>query len=115
MKPAAPAKPRELPAAEAAPAAGLVDYQEGAFASREIFKKPTGSVTVFAFAAGQGLSGHTVPFEALVHVLEGEAEIRIAGQPHRVRGGEMILLPAHQPHALQAVQRFKMVLTRIRS
>jgi len=95
--------------------AELVSYQSGAVVSREILKKPTGTVTVFAFDQGQGLSEHTAPFDALVLVLEGEVEIRIAGQPHRLGSGEMILMPAHQPHALKALQRFKMLLTMIRS
>ena len=95
--------------------AEFVNYQDGAVVSREIVKKPTGKVTLFAFDAGQGLSEHTAPFDALVQVLEGEAEIMVSGQPHRVQGGEMILLPAGQPHALQAIQRFKMMLTMIRS
>ena len=101
--------------AEVALAAALVNYQDGSVVSREIVKKPTGSVTVFAFDEGQGLSEHTAPFDALVQVLEGEAEITIAGQPHRVQGGEMILMPAGQPHALKALKRYKMILTMIRS
>jgi quercetin dioxygenase-like cupin family protein len=97
--------------AETAKVADLVSYQEGSIVSREIVKKPTGTVTVFAFDEGQGLSGHTAPFDALVQVLEGEVEITIAG----MQGGEMILMPAQQPHALKAMQRFKMILTTIRS
>ncbi len=93
----------------------LASYQEGAVVSRELVKKPTGNVTIFAFDAGQGLSEHTAPFDALVQVLEGEVEILIAGRPHRVRGGQMLLMPAHQPHALKALERFKMILTMIRS
>jgi quercetin dioxygenase-like cupin family protein len=93
----------------------LAAYQEGAVVSREILKKPTGTVTAFAFDEDQGLSEHTAPFDALVQVLEGEVEIAIAGKPHRLVGGEMILMPAHQPHALKAIQRFKMILTMIRS
>ncbi len=95
--------------------AGYVNYQDGAVVSREIVRKPTGSVTIFAFDEGQGLSEHTAPFDALVQVLEGEADIMIAGQTHRVQGGEMILLPVGQIHALKAVKRFKMMLTMIRS
>jgi quercetin dioxygenase-like cupin family protein len=83
--------------------------------SREILKKPTGSVTVFAFDEGQGLSEHTAPFDALVQVVDGEAEITISGQPHRVASGRMILMPAGEPHALRARSRFKMILTMIRS
>ena len=101
--------------AQAARAVGLVNYQDGAIVSRELVKKPTGTVTVFAFAEGQGLSEHTAPFDALVQVLEGEVEIVIAGRPHRVTGGELILMPANRPHALKALTRFKMLLTMIRS
>lgn len=93
----------------------LVDYQEGSIVSREILKKDTGTVTVFAFAEGQGLSEHTAPFDALVYLIEGEAEITISGRPHRLQGGEMIIMPAHQPHALKALKRFKMMLVMIRS
>jgi quercetin dioxygenase-like cupin family protein len=83
--------------------------------SREIVRKATGSVTIFAFDQGQTLSEHTAPFDAVVQVFEGEFEITIAGNPHRVHGGEMILMPAQQPHALRALQRCKMILTMIRS
>jgi len=93
----------------------LVQYQVGSIVSREIVKKPTGTVTVFAFDERQGLSEHTAPFDALVHVLEGEVEISIAGQSHRLQSGQMILMPAQQPHALKAMKRFKMMLTMIRS
>ena len=101
--------------AETAKVADLVSYQEDSIVSHEILKKPTGTVTVFAFDEGQGLSEHTAPFDALVQVLEGEVEISIAGKLHRVQAGEMILMPAHQPHALKALQRYKMILTMIRS
>ncbi len=114
MKELPQSKPTGL-GAEVAMPAGLVNYQDGSIVSREIVKKPTGTVTVFAFDEGQGLSEHTAPFDALVHVLEGEAEITIAGKPHQVHGGEMILMPAHQPHALKALKRYKMILTMIRS
>ena len=110
-----PAKPKGLPAVQVTGTAGYVSYQDGAVVSREILKRTTGTVTMFAFDAGEGLSEHTAPFDALAQVLEGEAEITIASQPHRVCGGEMILLPAGQPHALKATQRFKMMLTMIRS
>ena len=109
------ANTKDLPAAQAARADDLVSYQDGAVVSRQIIKKPTGNVTLFAFDQEQGLSEHTAPFDALVQVVEGEAEITIAGQPHRLQGGEMILMPAGQPHALKALQRFKMILTMIRS
>ena len=93
----------------------LVSYQDGAVVSRIILKRETGNVTLFAFDAGQELSEHTTPYDALVQVVDGEAAITIAGQPHRLRAGDMILMPAHQPHALKAVSRFKMLLTMIRS
>jgi len=106
---------RSMLAAETAKTADLVSYQEGSIVSREIVKKSTGTVTVFAFDEGQALSEHTAPFDALVHVLEGEVEITIAGKLHRLQSGEMILMPAQQSHALKAMQRFKMILTMIRS
>jgi len=93
----------------------LIDYQGDAVVSREILKGKAGTVTVFAFDAGQGLSEHTAPFDALVQVLDGEAEVTISGKSHKVVAGELILLPANLPHALKAVQRFKMMLTMIRS
>ncbi|MFN8006314.1 MAG: cupin domain-containing protein [Terriglobia bacterium] len=96
-------------------AAGWVAYQEGAVVSREILKRKTGTVTLFAFDQGQGISEHTTPFDALVFVLEGHVEIRISGQPFHLQAGQMILMPADLPHALQAVTRFKMILTLIRS
>ena len=100
---------------QAARPSDLVDYQSDAIVSREVLKKKIGSVTLFAFDAGQGLSEHTAPFDALVQVLDGEAEITIAGKRHRVDAGELILMPANRPHALKAVQRFKMMLIMIRS
>lgn len=115
MQPEKPSKPKGLAGAEVAKADELVNYQDGSIVSREILKKPSGTVTVFAFDEGQGMSEHTSPFDALVHVLDGEAEISIAGKSHSVRSGEMILMPANQPHALKAASRFKMVLTMIRS
>ncbi len=105
----------ELPVAEPVRLLDLVAYQEGAVVSRTLLKRPTGTVTMFAFDRGQGLSEHTAPFDALVHVLEGEAEIVIAGRANRVPAGEMIVMPANQPHALTARLPFKMLLTMIRS
>lgn len=93
----------------------LINYQTGAVVSRQILKKDKGNVTLFAFDEGQGLSEHTAPFDALVHVLEGEAEIAIAGVSHLLKAGEMILMPADQPHAVKALKPFKMILTMIRS
>ena len=92
-----------------------MDYQSGSIVSREIVKGATGRVTLFAFDEGEGLSEHTSPFNALVQIIEGEAEITVSGQPHHVKAGELILMPAQQPHALKALKRFKMILTMIRS
>lgn len=93
----------------------LVDYQAGSVVSREIISRKTGTVTLFAFEAGQGLSEHTAPFDALVNVLDGEVEIVIDGKPSRVKQGEMIIMPANHPHSLKAIGKFKMALTMIRS
>ena len=114
MEPNTKPKSKKLPT-KVAKATELVNYQEGSIVSREIMKSPGGTVTVFAFDQEQGLSEHTAPFDALVQVLEGEVEITIAGKPHQVHVGELILMPAQQPHALKALQRFKMILTMIRS
>jgi len=94
---------------------GLVDYQNGAIVSRTIVDKPTGTVTVFAFDRGQALSEHTAPFDAMVQVLDGRAEITIEGKPFDVAAGQMLIMPADKPHALTAAERFKMLLTMIRS
>jgi quercetin dioxygenase-like cupin family protein len=93
----------------------LIDYQEGSVVSRQIIKKDIGTVTAFAFDAGEGLSEHTAPFDALVYVYDGEAEITIAGETSRVARGELIIMPAHKPHSLQAGTNFKMMLVMIRS
>ena len=93
----------------------LVGYQDGSVVSREIISQPTGTVTVFAFDKGQGLSEHTAPFDALVYVIDGKAEISISGRRHDLSGGEMIIMPAHQPHGLKATDKFKMALVMIRS
>lgn len=95
--------------------ADLVDYQDNSVVSREIIKKETGRVSVFAFDKNEGLSEHTAPFDALVYILDGEAEITISGKPFHLKKGEMIIMPAHEPHALKAVQKFKMLLTMIKS
>ena len=92
----------------------LVDYQEGSIVSRTIIKKKTGTVTLFAFDEGQGLSEHTTPFDALVYILDGEAEITISGKTLRLGEGEIVIMPANQPHALKAVKKFKMILTMIK-
>ena len=92
-----------------------IDYQAGAVVSKEISKKPTGTITLFAFDKGQGLSEHTAPFDASVVIVDGQAEIMISGERHQVKAGEMIVMPANHPHALQAKERFKMLLIMIRS
>jgi quercetin dioxygenase-like cupin family protein len=103
------------PKAQILPLQQMAAYQDGAIVSRQITKAETGNVTLFAFDAGQELSEHTAPFDALVHVIEGQAEITIAGQSFRVDAGEAIILPAGQPHAVKALQPFKMLLTMIRA
>jgi len=94
--------------------ASLVQYQDGAIVSREIVSQPTGTVTAFAFDAGEQLSEHTTAFDAMVIDLDGEADIIIGGKANRVKPGEMIIMPAAVPHALRAVTRFKMLLVMIR-
>lgn len=93
----------------------LIDYQDGSIVSREIIRKDTGTVTLFAFDVGQGLSEHTAPFDALVYVTDGEAEVTIAGRPFILDPGQVIIMPANEPHAVKAVTRFKMLLVMIRS
>lgn len=93
----------------------LIDYQDGSVVSREIVRKNTGTITLFAFDEGQGLSEHTTPFDALVYILDGEAEITISRKPFSVSIGEMIIMPANQPHAVKATRKFKMLLIMIRS
>ncbi len=99
---------------EIATPSDLVKYQDGSIVSRVLVKNPNGTVTIFAFDEGQALSEHMVPYDALVHVLEGEVEITIDGTTHHLHSCEMILLPASQPHAVNALKRFKMILTMIR-
>jgi quercetin dioxygenase-like cupin family protein len=93
----------------------LVDYQDGAVVSRTLIKKPTGTVTLFAFDAAQELSEHTSPFDALVAVLDGELEITISGSPLRLTAGQLVIMPAEKPHALRAIRRAKMMLVMVRS
>jgi quercetin dioxygenase-like cupin family protein len=95
--------------------ADLITYQEGAVVSRQIVKAEAGNVTLFAFDKGQELSEHTAPFDALVHVLDGEVEIRISGKPFTLKAGEAIVMPANEPHAVKALAKFKMLLTMIRA
>ena len=93
----------------------LVAYQKGSVVSRTIIDKKAGTVTLFSFDEGQGLSEHTAPFDALVYLLDGEAEISISGKPFHLKNGDMIIMPANQPHALKALKGFKMLLIMIRS
>ena len=93
----------------------LIEYQEGSVVSRTILDKETGTVTLFAFDEGQGLSEHTTPFDALVHTLDGEVEVTISGRKFPLKKGKMIIMPANKPHALKATKRFKMLLTMIKS
>jgi len=108
-------EPTESLTAKALKLVDLVTYQNGTVVSRVIVKQKTGNVSLFAFDAGQELSEHTAPFDALANVLEGEVEITISGAPIRVTAGEIVIMPANQPHALKAISRFKMMLTMIRS
>jgi len=102
------------PKSEALHMAELVNYQDGSVVSRQITKADAGNVTLFAFDKDQELSEHTAPFDAFVQVLEGEAEIRISGKPYHLGTGDAIIMPADEPHAVFALQRFKMLLTMIR-
>ena len=91
-----------------------VDYTQGGVISKQVTKNRAGNITIFSFDKGQGLSEHTAPFDAFVQVLDGEAEIRIDGVPHVLKKGACIIMPANHPHALKAIERFKMLLTMIR-
>ncbi len=93
----------------------LIDYQERSVVSREIVRKETGTVTIFAFDKGEGLSEHSAPFDAMVQIVDGKAIITIGGEENTVQKGEMIIMPANVPHALHAVEKYKMILTMIRS
>ncbi len=93
----------------------LIEYQKGSVVSKTLIDKKAGTITLFAFAEGQGLSEHVAPFDALVSILDGEAEISIAGNPFRVKAGEIIIMPANKPHALKAITQYKMMLVMIRA
>ena len=93
----------------------LIDYQTASVVSKTIIKQPAGTVTLFAFDKSEGLSEHTTPFDALVNLVDGEAEITIAGKVNLVKKGEMILMPANQPHVLKAKERFKILLVMIKN
>lgn len=94
--------------------ASLIEYQPGAIVSRQISKYDNGNITLFAFGEGQELSEHTAPYDALVHVLDGKTEVRISSIPFLLQGGDAILMPANEPHALKAISNFKMLLTMIK-
>ncbi|MCK4296259.1 MAG: cupin domain-containing protein [Candidatus Marinimicrobia bacterium] len=101
--------------AEAQNLLDLVDHQEGTVVSKTLIEKKAGSVTLFAFDQGQGLSEHTAPFDAMVCVLDGKAEVTISGNPIDLGRGEMVIMPANKPHALKALEKFKMMLIMIKS
>lgn len=93
----------------------LVSYQDGSVVSKTLIDKKIGTLTMFSFGAGQGLSEHTAPFDAVVQVVDGEAEVVINGEPQTVSAGQLIIMPANVPHELKAVKPFKMLLTMIRA
>ena len=103
------------PSSEILKVTALVDYQNGAVVSRQIVKADGGNVTLFAFDRGQELSEHTAPYDALVHVLDGQTEIRISGKSYELNTGDAIIMPANIPHAVKAILRFKMLLTMIKA
>jgi quercetin dioxygenase-like cupin family protein len=102
-----------IPKSEILDLTALAEYQTGAVVSRQVVKAAGGNVTLFAFDEGQELSEHTAPFDALVHILDGEVEIKISGQLYQLKAGEGIIMPANTPHALLARKQFKMLLTMI--
>jgi quercetin dioxygenase-like cupin family protein len=93
---------------------GLLDYQQGSVVSRTIIKNPAGTVTLFAFDQGEGLSEHTAPFDAMVHIVDGAAKITVSGNPYNLKAGDVIVMPRNEPHALHASERFKMLLVMIK-
>ncbi len=93
----------------------LVSYQDESVVSRTLIDKKTGTITLFAFSKGQSLSEHTTPFDAMVYILDGKAEVTILGNPNTLESGQMIVMPANKPHSLKAIENFKMLLTMIRS
>ena len=93
----------------------LINYQDGSVVSKEIIRKDTGTVTLFAFDKGQVLSEHTAPFDAFVYVFDGEAGVTISGKPHNLKAGDAIVMPVNKPHALKATERFKMLLAMVKS
>jgi len=105
----------ETPMAQVMNLASMVAYQEGSVVSRTLIDKKVGTVTLFAFAVGQGLSEHTAPFDAMVYLLDGEADVSISGKPYHLKNGDMLIMPANKPHALKAARSFKMLLVMVRS
>ena len=95
--------------------ANILDYQPAAIVSRTLLDNDAGSITIFAFDRAQGLSEHTAPYDATVQIIEGAAEIKISGKPSRLKAGELIIMPANKPHALRALEKFKMLLIMLRS
>ena len=110
-----PVAPGELVPAKAVALAGLVDYVAGSVVSRSLLKRPTGTITLFAFDAGQGLSEHQAPYDAFVQVVDGVGTLRIGGKEVLARAGETVVMPANVPHAVHATERFKMLLVMVRS
>ncbi|MCW3985104.1 MAG: cupin domain-containing protein [Candidatus Bathyarchaeota archaeon] len=108
-------KSKEKLVVQAANLTDLINYQEEAVVSRTLIDKKAGTVTLFAFDKGQGLSEHIAPFDALVHLLDGQAEIVISGKALYLKEGEVVIMPANKSHSLKAVKRFKMILTMIKS
>lgn len=93
----------------------LINYQSGSVVSREIIKKTNGNITLFAFDKDEGLSEHTAPFDAVVQIIEGEAEIKLSGNNHKLKTGDIIIMPAGEPHSVKALEKFKMLLTMVKS
>ena len=108
-------KKKEKLEAKATQLADLIDYQDDSVVSRTLIDKEAGTVTLFAFDEGQGLSEHTAPYDAMVHVIEGDVKVTISGKAIIMKQGEVIIMPANQPHALSSITRFKMLLTMIKS
>ena len=114
-KKSGPGKDVSLPASTALTVKDLVDYADGSVVSRTVAKNDAGTITLFAFDAGQELSEHSTPFDAFVHVLDGEAELVIGGEPVKARAGDLVVMPADVPHAVRATERFKMMLVMLRA
>ena len=92
-----------------------IAYADGAVVSKTLVSKDAGSITLFSFDKGQGISEHAAPYDAVAYIMEGRAEIVLGGKPHKVNSGQMLVMPANVPHALKAIERFKMMLIMIRS